>query len=250
MSRAHLARECVGVPETDDLRDQARSTSIGHSHAKSGAPRRRFDVDCGHEANRSLHARAPTDRAAMFVTVIHHIHEPEGFQAAEAKALGPASFARRADRATITRSVSASGKASRLTRCAMWLKARWEPGRTTSTTRCKSTDSHRSSGSQPTHRRPPKLSSAPERRRERDPRLGVSERSTVCIPVGELTALGAQSCRAMCCRRQVAGRRLADRAIWRVDRAPHAAGGRLRWLPLPGLHTVRSVFWWRAPLLW
>src|SRR4051794_40943096 len=52
-------------------------------------PHRERDlVECATNANRvSAPALAYRSGHIMFVTVIHHIHDPEGFQAAEAKAL-------------------------------------------------------------------------------------------------------------------------------------------------------------------
>lgn len=49
----------------------------------------RENVDCATNAIGSPHPRVPVSigETSMFVTVIHHIHDPEGFQAAEAKAL-------------------------------------------------------------------------------------------------------------------------------------------------------------------
>src|ERR1039458_4331612 len=91
------------------------------------------------------------DGEPVFVTVIHRIHDPEGFQAAEAKALEaglPAHVALPIHALpTITDSASASGKANRSTPCVRWLKARSDHGRTTSTTRCTWTDLRRSSES-------------------------------------------------------------------------------------------------------
>ena len=72
----------------------------------------------------------------MFVTVIHRIHDPKGFQEAEAKALEgglPAGVALPVHAATRDhRSASASGKASRWPRCARSSRARSDRGPTTS----------------------------------------------------------------------------------------------------------------------
>ena len=87
----------------------------------------------------------------MFVTVIHRIHDPEGFRPRRPRhsKLGflPTLRCQSMRPPTITGSASASGKANRSTPCVRWLKARSDHGRTTSTTRCTWTDLRRSSES-------------------------------------------------------------------------------------------------------
>lgn len=46
-----------------------------------------FGLECYQWASRSCAVTRRLEGDLMFVTVIHHIHDPEGFQAAEAKAL-------------------------------------------------------------------------------------------------------------------------------------------------------------------
>ncbi len=80
----------------------------------------------------------------MFVTVIHKIHDPEGFEAAEERALAaglPSGVALPIHAATPDHTLGICiWEGGRSRRCAKWSKARSARGRTTSTTRCRLTD--------------------------------------------------------------------------------------------------------------
>lgn len=132
----------VALPRSGNLSPRPGGAQENQSAAVPGVPAIGAELSRSHPDEGTL---------AVFVTVIHRIHDPEGFEAAEAKALEaglPSYVALPIHAATEDHSLGICiWEGERSTLCARWLKARSDHGRTTSTTRCTWTDLRRSSQS-------------------------------------------------------------------------------------------------------